>query len=348
MMRACVLIFLAGCMASGGAKKVSADRIEPRKARKVPAKKITGPSALPQAPGEGERPELIDSSLAIELDNGRGGSKVRVGVAFALHGIFAADDAIRLRLFNASGRPIGKPVRCPQRASRRSGMRVSCRARTDQRAGELPVRNGQYRFRVEHVRGGKPHLLRKGRFRVFPCSYGLCLDKDYLTGEHWAEFEGRRLTFRVTLKRRRSLPALHKNPKRQAKAKAPFPIETITTRCTSGKNKIGKTSESFEVLDDDGVWTTIRARSGAGVKQLKAMGRGSLRCELRVNGRDKFRMDLKIDENGSIVPHKRQQVANNPIRSPWFWVTARRPKRLDARVRVSRQIQRLNLLGKFR
>ena len=333
-------------MASAGPRKASSDRIEPRQARTQPKAKSVGPTALPEAPAEGERPELIDSSLAIELDNGRGGSKVRVGVAFALHGLFQTDDAIRLRLFNSSGRPLGKPVRCPQRASRRSGTRVTCRARSDQHAAELPIRNGQYRFRVEHLRGGKPYLLRKGRFRVFPCSYGLCLDKDFMTGEHWAEFEGRRLTFRVTLKRRSSALALHRNPKRQAKAKAPFPIETITTRCTRGKKQVGKTSESFEILDDDGVWTTLRARSGAGVKHLKKLGSGPLRCELRINGRDKLRLDLKVTEKGGLVLHKRQSRANNPIRSPWFWVNARRPKRLDANGRVSRQIQRLRLFGK--
>ena len=66
-------------------------------------------NALSEAPGEGERPELIDSSLAIELDNSRGGTTVRVGVAFALHGLFAVDDAIRLRLMGLVGVPWGNP-----------------------------------------------------------------------------------------------------------------------------------------------------------------------------------------------------------------------------------------------
>ena len=345
MLRAGFLLLLTGCLTTGGSRKAPTDRIERRSASpKVKAKK--GPNALPQAPGEGERPELIDSSLAIELDNGRGVGPVRVGVAFALHGLFATDDSIRLRLFSAGGRPLGKAVRCPQRASRRTGTRVTCRARVDQKAGELPVRRGQYRFRIEHLRGEKPHLLRNGRFSVFPCSFGLCLDKDYLTGEHWAEFEGRRLTFRVTLKRRSAAKALHRNPKRQAKAKPPFPIETISTKCQRGKEQVGKTSESFEVIDDDGVWTTIRARSGAGVNQLKKLGAGKLRCLVRVNGRDTVRMDMKVDDQGSLVHHALQKRANNPIRSPWFWLQAKRPKRLDAKARVSRSIQRLRLLGK--
>ena len=346
MLRAGVLIVLTGCLATGGSQKASTDRIERRSSSPKAKAKSEGPSALLEAPGEGERPELIDSSLAIELDNGRGGGSVRVGVAFALHGLFATDDAIRLRLLTAGGRPIGKPVRCPQRASRRSGTRVTCRARVDQRAGELPVRKGQYRFRIEHLRGNKPYLLRKGRFGVFPCSFGLCLDRDYLTGEHWAEFEGRRLTFRVTIKRRSAAAALHRNPKRQAKAKPPFPIETISTKCQRGKEQVGKTSESFEILDDDGVWTTLRARSGAGVKQLKKLGPGRLRCFVRINGRDKIRLDMKVDEQGALVVHRLQKRANNPIRSPWFWVDARRPKRLDANARVGRSIQRLHLLGK--
>ena len=346
MLRAGVLIAMTGCLATSGSQKAPKDRIEPRSSSSKPKAKVQGPNALPEAPGEGERPELIDSSLAIELDNGRGGGSVRVGVAFAVHGLFATDDAIRLRLLTASGRPLGKPVRCPQRASRRSGTRVTCRARVDQRGAELPVRNGQYRFRIEHLRNNKPYLLRKGRFSVFPCSYGLCLDKDYLTGEHWAEFEGRRLTFRVTIKRRSAARALHRNPKRQAKAKPPFPIETISTKCMRGKEQIGKTSESFELLDDDGVWTTIRARSGAGVKQLKALGPGRLRCFVRINGRDKIRLDMKVDDQGALTLHRLQERANNPIRSPWYWIDARRPKRLDANARVGRSVQRLRLLGK--
>ena len=346
MLRAGFLFVIAGCLATSGSQKAPVDRIERRSASPKPKAKSQGPSALSEAPGEGERPELIDSSLAIELDNGRGGGSVRVGVAFALHGLFATDDAIRLRLLTAAGRPIGKPVRCPQRASRRTGTRVTCRARVDQRAGELPVRKGQYRFRIEHLRANKPYLLRKGRFNVFPCSFGLCLDQDYLTGEHWAEFEGRRLTFRVTVKRRSAALALHRNPKRQAKAKPPFPIETISTKCQRGKQQVGKTSESFEILNDDGIWTTLRARSGAGVKQLKKIGPGRLSCFVRINGRDKIRLDMKINEQGSLTLHRLQKRENNPIRSSWFWVDARRPKRLDANARVGRSVQRLRLLGK--
>lgn len=345
MLRALVLILLSACMASN-APKAPKERIATRQA-KAEKPEVQGPTALPEAPGEGERPELIDSSLAIEIDNGRGGKKVRVGVAFALHGLFAADDVVRFRLLTPGGRPLGKAVRCPQRASRRSGMRVTCRARGDDKGAELPRRAGQYRFRVEHLRGGKPYLLRKGRFAVFPCSFGLCLDKDYLTGEHWAEFEGRRLTFRVTLKRRSSMPALHQNPKRQARAKAAFPIETVSSKCKRGKTLVGKTSESFEILDDDGVWTTLRVRAGLGVKQLKKIGAGRLRCELRINGRDQFRLDMKLDDEGALVMDKKQRRANNPIRSPWFWLSAaRRPKRLDANARVSRSVKRLRLLGK--
>ena len=110
MLRAGFLILTTGCLTTGGSDKASVDRIE----RRAPSPKVTakkGPNALPAAPGEGERPELIDSSLAIELDNGRGSGPVRVGIAFALHGLFATDDSIRLRLFSAGGRPIGKAVR---------------------------------------------------------------------------------------------------------------------------------------------------------------------------------------------------------------------------------------------
>ena len=346
MLRAGFLLLMVGCVSMGSTPPKTVDRIERRSASPRPEPKAKGPSALTEAPGEGERPELIDSSLAIELDNGRGGATVRVGVAFALHGLFAVDDAIRLRLMNSRGRALGKPVRCPQRASRRSGTRVTCRAKVDQRAGELPVRKGTYRFRIEHLRDNKPHLLRKGRFSVFPCSFGLCLDKDYKTGEHWAEFEGRRLTFRLTLKRRSDALALHANPKRQAKAKPPFPIETVSTKCQRGKEQVGKVSESFEVLEDDGVWTTLRARSGAGVKHLTRIGSGRLVCQVRINGRDRVTLTMRVDDQGSLALHKLQKSAKNPIRSPWFWVDARRPKRLDANARVRRSVQRARLFGK--
>jgi hypothetical protein len=309
----------------------------------APAK---GPSALPPLPEEGERPRLIDSSLELDIDNGRGGSKVRTGVSFAIHGFFEADDVVRLRLTTPGGRAVSKPVLCPQRASKRSGIRLSCRAKGAVRAGELPLRNATYGFRIELVRRNKPSLLRKGRFRVFKCSYGLCLDKDYRTAEHWAEFEGRRLTFRFTIKRRPAMPALHPSPKRQTKAKPGFALTTVSTRCKRGKKQVGKTSESFEVLDDDGIYTALRARAGLGIKQLEQIGKGKLRCAVRINGTDTLNLDFRVGDDGALVVHKKQRSGRNSIIAPWFWLDARRPRRLDRKARVGSQARRLRLLGR--
>ena len=298
MLRAGFLLLMVGCVSMGSTPPKTVDRIGRRSASPRPEPKAKGPSALTEAPGEGERPELIDSSLAIELDNGRGGATVRVGVAFALHGLFAVDDAIRLRLMNSRGRALGKPVRCPQRASRRSGTRVTCRAKVDQRAGELPVRKGTYRFRIEHLRDNKPHLLRKGRFSVFPCSFGLCLDKDYKTGEHWAEFEGRRLTFRLTLKRRSDALALHANPKRQAKAKPPFRSRRSRPSASAAKSRSGRSASrsrcsKMTALDD------ARARSSIDVKHLTRIGPGRLVYQVRINGRDRVTLTMRVDDQGA-------------------------------------------------
>jgi hypothetical protein len=142
------------------------------------------------------------------------------------------------------------------------------------------------------------------------------------------------------------MPALHPNPKRQARAKPAFPIETISTRCHRGKDQVGKTSESFEILDDDGVWTTIRARAGLGVNQLMHQGAGPMRCKVRINGREQMQLDFKVGDGGTLVPHRRQSKGSAPVLAPWFWVDAKRPKRLDRRAKVSRQIRRMVLLGK--
>ena len=120
------------------------DRIERRSASPRPEPKAKGPSALSEAPGEGERPELIDSSLAIELDNGRGGATVRVGVAFALHGLFAVDDAIRLRLMILVGVPWANPSAVL--SERAAAAAATCRAKVDQRAGERLCARGRTVF----------------------------------------------------------------------------------------------------------------------------------------------------------------------------------------------------------
>ena len=75
-------------------------------------------------------------------------------------------------------------------------------------------------------------------------------------------------------------------------------------------------------------------RSGAGVKHLTRIGPGRLVCQVRINGRDRVTLTMRVDDQGSLALHKLQESAKNPIRSPWFSrVDARRPKRLDANAR---------------
>ena len=66
MLRAGFLLLMVGCVSMGSTPPKTVDRIERRSASPRPQPKAKGPRALSDAPGEGERPELIDSSLAIE------------------------------------------------------------------------------------------------------------------------------------------------------------------------------------------------------------------------------------------------------------------------------------------
>ena len=207
-------------------------------------------------------------------------------------------------------RPLSSASEPPQRYA------CTCRAKVDQRLADGCRCARTHRFASSTCATISRICCGKVASACSPCSFWLCLDKDYKTGEHWAEFEGRRLTFRLTLKRRSDALALHANPKRQAKAKPPFPIETVSTKCQRGKEQVGKVSESFEVLEDDGVWTTLRARSGAGVKHLTRIGSGRLVCQVRINGRDRVTLTMRVDDQGSLALHKlqnRQRTRSVPL-----------------------------------
>ena len=287
-------------------------------------------SALAAPPADGELPKIIDTSLRIELDNGRGGKRVRVGSAFTVHGQFQADDRIRFVVTDGRSRVQGAAVDCPQRATRRSGAQVQCRGRGETLGASIRLKKGKYRFKIVLHRGGQKHRLRAGQFKVFPCSFGLCIDKDFRAHEHWAEFVGDRLTFRVTIKRRRALPALHANPKLQARAKPAMNIETMTTRCTSRRKPAGEGSESFEVIEDDGVWTTYRVRTGLSLPALAELGPAPIACRVNINGKHSMQLRFTADENGRpIVPREASSVT-----APWFWVKAKRARSLDRKAQL--------------
>ena len=72
MLRAGFLLLMVGCVSMGSTPPKTVDQVGADRRAETRGRKREGPSALTEAPGEGERPELIDSSLAIELDNGRG------------------------------------------------------------------------------------------------------------------------------------------------------------------------------------------------------------------------------------------------------------------------------------
>jgi hypothetical protein len=305
------------------------------------------PSALPAPPEAGEMPKIVDSSLQFYFSRPRQNGKVRVRVEFKVNGYLEADDLVALELTNRR-RPVGKRLECPQRRSARSGVTVECTAKSDSTAGEIPVSNATYGFLISLKREGRYTPLRKGLFQVFKCSRGLCLNRDGLLGEHWAHFENRkdpRLVFRIAFKSRSAMPAMHHDPKRQAKAKSGVNVETLTTTCFAGKKKLGRTSESFMVLDDDGVWVELLARSDLFLQDLQDLGKGPLRCKVNLNANPFADLRLEIDDEGNLVPH-RAQAGEKGLQSPWWWLKASRPGRHDSRAKAgARTIKKLRLNG---
>jgi len=335
-----VLAALVGC---AGAPKAPADKIARREARAVVKE---GPSALPEAPGDDQLPRLIDDSLEVTLDTGRSGGMVRVGFNFAIHGTFRPGDLVVAQILKGS-RSVSRPVKCPQRATQRSGARVLCRADADARAGEIPTRDGTYNFALKLRRDGRTHQLRRGRFAVFRCSYGLCLDEDGRLTEHWADFENGRLTLRTTIKTRPALPALHRNAKRQAKAKAGWALRTVTSACARRRKTIGEVGESFEVTDDDGVWMDLAVRTEVRIRDLKKLGKGKIRCTVNINAKHRITFVMRLDSRGRIVPHVLQRKGKRPLLSKRLWVDAVRSRSLARSARVQlRKARSLRLFGR--
>lgn len=268
---------------------------------------------------------------------------------FKINGYLEADDMVVVELLRGRS-PVGGRVECPQRRSSRTGVTVECSARSEQTTGEIPQKAGKYNFKIHLKRDGSHHLLRRGRFEVFKCSYGLCLNRDGILGEHWAHFENRkepRLVFRLAVKNRPAMPALHPDPKRQAKAKKGLEVRTLTTTCFAGKKKLGRTSESFKVLDElDGVWTRLLARSDLFLLDLQDLGKGPMRCKIKLNAKLLADLRFQLGEDGMLVMHKAQR-GKKGLESPWWWLDARRPGRQDSRARASvRNIRNLRLSGR--
>jgi len=143
------------------------------------------------------------------------------------------------------------------------------------------------------------------------------------------------------------MPAMHPDPKRQAKAKAGMAVETLTTTCYAGKKKLGRASESFMVLDDDGVWIELLARSDLFLQDLQDLGKGPLRCKINLNAKPFADLRLKLDEDGGLVLHP-AQAGPKGLQSPWWWVQGYRPGRQDSRAKASaRSIKKLRLDGRF-
>ncbi|MBM65875.1 MAG: hypothetical protein CMH55_06555 [Myxococcales bacterium] len=307
------------------------------------------PSALPAPPEASELPKIVDSSLQFFFSPPRQNGKVRVRVEFKVNGYLEADDLVALELTKRR-RPVGRRLECPQRRSARSGVTVECTAKSDSTAGEIPVSAGTYDFLISLKREGRYKPLRRGRFQVFKCSAGVCLNRDGILGEHWAHFENRkdpRLVFRLAFKSRSAMPAMHPDPKRQAKAKAGTAVETLTTTCYAGKKKLGRSSESFMVLEDDGVWVELLARSDLFLQDLQDLGKGPLRCKVNLNAKPFADLRLILDEDGGLVPHP-AQTGEKGLQSPWWWVKAYRPGRQDSRAKAgARSIKRLRLNGRF-
>ena len=307
------------------------------------------PSALPAPPEAGELPRIVDNSLQFYFSRPRQNRKVRVRVEFKINGYLEADDLVALEL-TSRRRPVGRRLECPQRRSARSGVTVECTAKSDSTAGEIPLNGATYGFTISLKRDGRYKPLRKGRFQVFKCSEGLCLNRDGILGEHWAHFENRkdpRLVFRLAYKSRSSMPAMHPDPKKQARAKAGVAVETLTTTCFAGKKKLGRTSESFMVLDDDGVWVELLARSDLFLQDLQDLGKGPLRCKVNLNAKPFADLRLILDENGDLIPHP-AQAGEKGLQSPWWWLKAYRPGRHDSRAKAgARTIKRLRLNGRL-
>jgi hypothetical protein len=337
------LVALAALLGCATGTKPPAERIERRDAREVVRE---GPTALPEVPNTDEFPLLIDDSLEITLDTGRNGRMVRVGFNFAIHGTFLPDDLVVAQILDRN-RSVSKPVKCPQRATQRTGAQVLCRADTDERAGEIPTRDATYSFRIKLRRDGRTHELRRGRFGVFRCSYGLCLNEDGRLAEHWADFENGRLTLRTTIKTRPALPALHRNAKRQAKAKAGWAVRTVTSACSRRRQKIGAVGESFEITDDDGVWMDLAVRTSVRIRDLKKLGDGKIRCTVNINAKHRITFVMRLDSRGRIVPHALQRKGKRPLVAKRLWVDAVRSKSLARAARVQRRKARsLRLFGR--
>jgi hypothetical protein len=343
LMRPLTIAVLAGLIGCASTPRGPAEKIERREARAVVKE---GPSALPEEPTSNELPLLIDDSLEVTLDTGRSGRMVRVGFNFAIHGTFRPGDLVVAQILRGN-RGVSKAVKCPQRATQRTGSRVLCRADADARAGEIPTRDGTYNFTLKLRRDGRTNLLRRGRFSVFRCSYGLCLDEDGRLTEHWADFENGRLTLRTTIKTRPALPALHRNAKRQAKAKAGWSLRTVTSACSRRRKTIGEVGESFEVTDDDGVWMDLAIRTDVRIRDLKKLGKGKLRCTVNINAKHRITFVMRLDSRGRIVPHVLQSKGKRPLLSKRLWVEAVRSRSLARSARVQlRKAKRLRLFGR--
>ena len=143
---------------------------------------------------------------------------------------------------------------------------------------------GDGRFRIEHLRDNKPHLLRKGRFSVFLAGFGLCLDKDYKTGDHGLSL---RAQVDVSPHAQATLGARWRcTPTPNAKPRRSHPFRSRRSRpsASAAKSRSGR-SASRSRCSKMTASGRRSARSGAGVKHLTRIGPGRLVCQVRINGK---------------------------------------------------------------
>ena len=110
--------------------------------------------------------------------------------------------------------------------------------------------------------------------------------------------------------------------------------------------KIGERDKAFEAMEEANFIFHKYDSNKNGQIDEDELAMCLQELQVRINGRDRVTLTMRVDDQGSLALHKLQKSAKNPIRSPWFWVDARRPKRLDANARVRRSVQRARLFGK--